>query len=119
MGVVKVNTGPTEVSGERPWPKEGDSTKCQELVCVWTEELAPCHPPSRLYPQRRQGRVTRLSIWASIVVARKQRLVAGTGGAAGALQHGVVPLLGRGVLLERTGRRREPALSDPRESGQG
>lgn len=61
-----------------------------------TEELAPCHPPSQLYPQRRQGRVTRLSIWASIVVARKQRLVAGTGGAAGALQHGVVPLLGRG-----------------------
>lgn len=37
MGLVKVNTGPTNVFGRGPWPKEGDNTKCQELVRVCIE----------------------------------------------------------------------------------
>ena len=37
MGLVKVNIGLTEVSGKGPWPKEGDSTKCQELVHICRE----------------------------------------------------------------------------------
>lgn len=55
----------------------------------WTKELVPYHPPSQLLLQhRRAGWHTYQG--PSSVVAGKQRVVAGTGRAAGALQHGAV-----------------------------
>lgn len=93
MGLVKVNIRLTHVFGRGPWPKEGNSTKRQEPVCVCRESgprslLPITHPAGSPGSTGGEGGMHIRGLL--VLVAGKQHMAAGVGPAAGALRCGVV-----------------------------